>query len=161
MLNYYWTTVNTTCRTSCLIRVMECAVTTPTFFTWYQYCANQNNKMHLESSFTIRPVQLYTTCNWGTDKNKQLTISQQKLALTAINILFALWNHQPPKKFQNQPHLLVRPSSENFCQNIRTLSHETVPLMYEIFFCPCPLFVSFIYHFTGSVLFSSLSSHVA
>ncbi len=108
MLNYYWTTVNTTCRTSCLIRdLMECVGTTPTFFTWYQYCANQNNKMHLESSFTLRPAQLYTTCNWGTDKNKQLTISQQKLALTAINILFALWNHQPPKNFKNQPCLLV------------------------------------------------------
>ncbi len=36
---------------------------------------------------------------------------------------------EAPKKFKNQPHPLVRPSSVNFCQNFWNLSHETVPLM--------------------------------
>ncbi len=36
----------------------------------------QNNKALAESSFTFNPVQLYSTCNWGTDKNKQLTIAK-------------------------------------------------------------------------------------
>jgi hypothetical protein len=40
-------------------------------------------------------------------------LSQRKLALTAINILKSL----EPKKFNNQPRPLARPSSVNFCQN--------------------------------------------
>jgi hypothetical protein len=54
------------------------------------------------------------------DKNKQLTLlSQPKLALSAINTLFALKIIRAPKKFKNQPRprLLVNPSSVNFCQN--------------------------------------------
>ena len=32
------------------------------------------------------------------------------------------------EKFKNQPPPLLRPTSVNFCQNCRNLSHETVPL---------------------------------
>ncbi len=43
----------------------------------------QNYKMLAAGSFTFSPVQLYSTCNGRTDKNKQLTIiNQHKLALT-------------------------------------------------------------------------------
>jgi hypothetical protein len=53
----------------------------------------QNNEMQAGSSFTFSPVQLQYTplVIGGTDKNKQLTILKPtQLALTAINILFAL-----------------------------------------------------------------------
>ncbi len=50
----------------------------------------QNNKKQAASSFTFSPVQLYTTVFGGTDKNKQLTISQHELALTAKNKLLSL-----------------------------------------------------------------------
>jgi hypothetical protein len=43
----------------------------------------QNNMMQAASSFTFSPVQLYSTCNWGADKNKQLTII--KPTKTGIN----------------------------------------------------------------------------
>jgi hypothetical protein len=74
----------------------------------------QNSKMQPASSFTFNPVQLYSTCNWGDQQNKQLTII--KLALTAINKLFALQNHGSSKNFKNQPRPLVKPSSVNFFQ---------------------------------------------
>ncbi len=66
-----------------------------------------------------------------TSKNKQLTIiSQHKLALTAINELFALYikSLEPLKKFKHQPRPLVRSRSLKFGQNFWNLSHETVPL---------------------------------
>jgi hypothetical protein len=51
----------------------------------------QNNKIQPASSFTLSPVQLYSTCDGGTDKYKQLTnVKPLKLALTAIKKLFAL-----------------------------------------------------------------------
>ncbi len=56
------------------------------------------------------------------DKNKQLILlSQRQLALAAINFVhYKLFG--APKKFKNQLHPLVSPSSVNF-------SHEKVPLM--------------------------------
>jgi hypothetical protein len=43
----------------------------------------QNSKMQATSSLTFSPVQLYSTCNRRTDKNKQLTIV--KPTQTGIN----------------------------------------------------------------------------
>ncbi len=53
-----------------------------------------------------------------------------ELALTAINLVHFLHDKimGAPKKFKNQPRLLLRPSSINFCQNFSNLFHETFPL---------------------------------
>jgi hypothetical protein len=49
--------------------------------------------MQLASSFTLIPVQLFSTCNLGglTKTSSSPLLSQRKLALTAINKLFALY----------------------------------------------------------------------
>jgi hypothetical protein len=39
-----------------------------------------------------------------------------------------LKNREASGKLKNQPRLLLRPSSVNFGQNFRNLSHESVPL---------------------------------
>ncbi len=101
MSDYYWTTVNTIWRTANQIQVfMECTETTPTFFTWYLYYANSEYRDATDKQLYIQPcsimLHLYLL---GTDKNTQLTLfSQRKLALTAINTLFAIWNHWSPQK---------------------------------------------------------------
>jgi hypothetical protein len=55
----------------------------------------------------------------GTDKNKQLTII--KPMQTGINrnkqTFCIMKSSEPLKKFKNQPHPLVKPSSVNFCQH--------------------------------------------
>jgi hypothetical protein len=73
----------------------------------------QNYNMHAASSFTFRPVQLYSTCNRRSDKNKQLTII--KPTQTGTNFLLSKIIGAP-KKFKTQARPLVRPSSVNFCQ---------------------------------------------
>ncbi len=63
--------------------------------------------------------------------NKQLSLSKQrKLALTAINKLSALYCKiiGAPKKFKNRPRPLVSPSSINFSQFFKNLSHVSVLL---------------------------------
>jgi hypothetical protein len=59
---------------------MELAEPTPTFLLDTNITPIHDSKMQPASSFTFNPVQLYSTCNWG----------PHKLALTAINKLFAL-----------------------------------------------------------------------
>jgi hypothetical protein len=44
------------------------------------------------------------------------------------NVLFQLNIRGASEKFKNQPRRLLRPTSINFCQYCRNLSHETVPL---------------------------------
>ncbi len=73
------------------------------------------------------PIQLYSTCNlWGLTNTQLTLLSQRKLALTAINTSFALWNHRSPQKYKNHPRPLFVPSSVSFGQNFWNLSHETV-----------------------------------
>jgi hypothetical protein len=52
---------------------MDRAGTMPIFLLETNITPVQNNKALTASSFTFNPLQIYSTCNKGTDKNKQLT----------------------------------------------------------------------------------------
>jgi hypothetical protein len=64
------------------------------------------------------------------DKNKQLALLSQSKTGIKSNINFLHYKIiGAPKKIINQPRSLVRPSSVNFCQFFKNLSHGTVPLI--------------------------------
>jgi hypothetical protein len=69
---------------------MEHAEPTPTFLLDTNIMPIQNSKMQPASSFTFSPVQLYSTSNLGTDKNKQLIIIKPTQTGINCNKLFAL-----------------------------------------------------------------------
>jgi hypothetical protein len=53
-------------------------------------------------------------------------------------------SEEPPENSKNQPRPLLRPSSVNFCQNFVNLSHEIVPLRYQLSISRCAVYLDMI-----------------
>ncbi len=80
---------------------------------------------------------LLTNKKQGNWDMPQTLLIQQKLALTARNTLYALYNHWSSLKTKKIASPLCRPRNKNTCHQKPNPSHETIPLknMFSVYIC--------------------------